>query len=270
MMLLTRKSLLPGAAALVLAGCASPTTHSTNSASAPVPYAPPLAKNNAASSNVADNHPVRVIWTNGDDGNRHIHVVAPDWYLPAMAEARLRREAEAACPGGVIGPILAFHAPEKEVTATVNCNARTVASQALSSPAIHAPAASGRSEIALHTAGGTFTVPVSINGAITLQFTIDSGAADVSIPADVVLTLMRTGTIDRGDFLGNRTYVMADGSTAPSPTFRIRSLRVGEREVRNVTGSIAPVKGGLLLGQSFLRQFGSWSIDNRRGVLVLE
>jgi predicted aspartyl protease len=134
---------------------------------------------------------------------------------------------------------------------------------------IPAPATSGRSEIALHGEGGAFTVPVSINGAITLQFTIDSGAADVSIPADVVMTLMRTGTIDRSDFLGNRTYVMADGSTAPSPTFRIRSLRVGNREVRNVTGSIAPVKGGLLLGQSFLRQFGSWSIDNRRGVLVL-
>ena len=33
---------------------------------------------------------------------------------------------------------------------------------------------------------------------------------------------------------------------------------------------IAPTKGGLLLGQSFLHQFGSWSIDNRRGVLVLD
>jgi predicted aspartyl protease len=132
------------------------------------------------------------------------------------------------------------------------------------------PIVSGRSEIALHNDGGTFTVPVSINGAITLDFTIDSGAADVSIPADVVMTLMRTGTIGRSDFLGNRTYILADGSTAPSPTFRIRSLRVGNHEVRNVTGSIAPVKGGLLLGQSFLRQFGSWSIDNRRGVLVLD
>jgi hypothetical protein len=128
----------------------------------------------------------------------------------------------------------------------------------------------GRSEITLHGEGGAFTVPVSINGAITLQFTIDSGAADVSIPADVVMTLIRTGTIDRSDFLGNRTYVMADGSTAPSPTFRIRSLRVGDREVRNVTGSIAPVKGGLLLGQSFLLKFSSWAIDNRRGVLVLD
>ncbi len=109
-----------------------------------------------------------------------------------------------------------------------------------------------------------------INNAIALDFAVDSGAADVSIPADVVMTLIRIGTIGRSDFLGSRTYVLADGSTVPSTIFRIRSLRVGNREVTNVTASIAPIKGGLLLGQSFLRQFGSWSIDNHRGVLVLE
>jgi predicted aspartyl protease len=100
---------------------------------------------------------------------------------------------------------------------------------------------------------------VSINGAITLEFMIDSGAGDVSIPTDVVMVLMRMGTINRSDFLGSRTYVLADGSTTPSPVFRIRSLRVADREIRNVTASVASVKGGLLLGQSFLRRFGSWS-----------
>jgi predicted aspartyl protease len=132
------------------------------------------------------------------------------------------------------------------------------------------PRPGGRPEIALHKNGGAFAVPVSINDAITLDFTIDSGADDVSIPADVVMTLMRTGTINRSDFLGSRTYVLADGSTSPSTIFRIRSLRVGNREVTNVTASMAPTKGGLLLGQSFLRRFGSWSIDNRRSVLVLD
>jgi predicted aspartyl protease len=128
----------------------------------------------------------------------------------------------------------------------------------------------GHSEIALQKDGGTFAVPVTINDALTLNFAVDSGATDVSIPADVVLTLMRSGTIDQGDFLGNRIYVLADGSTVPSPIFRIRALRVGDREVRNVVANIAPVNGALLLGQSFLSHFASWSIDNRRGVLVLE
>jgi hypothetical protein len=45
---------------------------------------------------------------------------------------------------------------------------------------------------------------------------------------------------------------------------------VGDHEATNVTASVAPVNGGLLLGQSFLRHFGSWSFDNGRGVLVLD
>jgi hypothetical protein len=43
-------------------------------------------------------------------------------------------------------------------------------------------------------------VPVLINDAITLDFVVDSGAADVSIPADVVSTLIRTKTIGPSDF----------------------------------------------------------------------
>jgi clan AA aspartic protease (TIGR02281 family) len=149
-------------------------------------------------------------------------------------------------------------------------NASDMPLQPATGSAAASPIMDGHSEIALHGAGGTYTVPVSINGAITLDFTLDTGASDVSIPADVVHTLIRTGTIEQNDLLGSQTYVQADGSTAPKLTFRIRSLRVGDREVRNVTGSIAPEKGVLLLGQSFLRKFGSWSIDNRRGVLVLD
>jgi clan AA aspartic protease (TIGR02281 family) len=117
--------------------------------------------------------------------------------------------------------------------------------------------------------GGTFTVPVTINGQLTLNFTVDSGASDVSIPADVVSTLVRTGTITDADFRGKQSYRMADGSTLPSQQFLIRSLKVGDKVLENVMGSIAPVAGSLLLGQSFLARFKSWSIDNQRQALIL-
>jgi hypothetical protein len=124
---------------------------------------------------------------------------------------------------------------------------------------------SGATLIPVKAQGGTYVVPVLINKAITLNFVIDSGAADVSIPADVVLTLVRSGTVLRSDFIGTKTYRLADGSTVPSTTFRIRSLTVGNNVViENVTGSIAPVRGDLLLGQSFLSRFKSWSIDNAK------
>lgn len=123
--------------------------------------------------------------------------------------------------------------------------------------------------ISVRSSGGTFLVPVTINGEITLNFTIDSGASDVTIPADVVSTLMRTGSLQSSDFLGEEKYRLADGSLIPSPTFIIRSLKVGDRLLKNVKGSVASVKGSLLLGQSFLNRFNSWSIDNKRQVLIL-
>jgi clan AA aspartic protease (TIGR02281 family) len=119
-------------------------------------------------------------------------------------------------------------------------------------------------------AGGVYVVPVLINGAIVLNFVVDSGAADVSIPADVVTTLMRAGTITQSDFIGTQTYTLADGSTTSSPTFRIRSLKVGDIVLQDVMGSVANREGDLLLGQSFLGRFKSWSIDNTKHALVLE
>jgi clan AA aspartic protease (TIGR02281 family) len=117
---------------------------------------------------------------------------------------------------------------------------------------------------------GVYAVPVLVNGAITLDFVVDSGAADVSIPADVVSTLMRTKTLQVSDFIGRQTYVLADGSKVPSQTFLIRSLKVGDRVIENVTASVASVNGSLLLGQSFLSRFKSWSIDNTKHALVFE
>jgi predicted aspartyl protease len=133
-----------------------------------------------------------------------------------------------------------------------------------------APRSAGVTYVPLASEGGTLLVPVTINEQITLKFVLDSGAADVSLPADVVLTLMRTGTLSADDFLGQQTYILADGSKAPSQTLNIRTLRVGDRILHNVKASIAPVQASLLLGQSFLSRFGSWSIDNRRQTLVLK
>jgi clan AA aspartic protease (TIGR02281 family) len=116
---------------------------------------------------------------------------------------------------------------------------------------------------------GTFVVPVVINDKITLNFTIDSGASDVSIPADVFSTLTRAGTVSQEDFLDEHLYELADGSKQTSQRFRIRSLRVGSLELRDVVASVAPAAGSLLLGQSFLSRLKSWSIDNQRQVLLI-
>jgi predicted aspartyl protease len=111
---------------------------------------------------------------------------------------------------------------------------------------------------------------VKINNTLTLDFLVDSGAASVTMPADVVVALIRLGTIAPGDFLGSEDYRLADGSSLASETFQIRSLKVGGIDLKGVTGSMAPIHGGLLLGQSFLSRFRSWSIDNSRQMLILD
>jgi clan AA aspartic protease (TIGR02281 family) len=123
--------------------------------------------------------------------------------------------------------------------------------------------------VALEDDGGTYRIPVLINGAMDVKFTIDSGASDVSIPADVVAKLVQSGTVTRADFIGRQTFELADGSTVPSAVFRIRSLKVGTLELQNVTASMSNANSEPLLGQSFLSRLSSWSIDNQHHALVL-
>ena len=124
-------------------------------------------------------------------------------------------------------------------------------------------------EIVLQRAGDLLVVPVTINNAITLKFLIDSGSSDVSIPSDVVKTLIRTGTLAERDFTGTQTYVLADGTKMPSRTFVIKTLKVGDIELKDVKANVASENGNLLLGQSFLGRFRTWAIDNTKQVLRL-
>ena len=116
---------------------------------------------------------------------------------------------------------------------------------------------------------GTYLVPILINDKITLKFTIDSGAADVSIPADVFSTLVRAETISKADMLDKRVYVLADGREHNAQRFRIRSLRLGNVELRDIVGSVAPAEGSLLLGQSFLEKFSYWGFDNQNHLMII-
>jgi len=131
-------------------------------------------------------------------------------------------------------------------------------------------ASNSGSRIVMVKDGGTYVVPVLINDVLSLKFTVDSGASDVTIPSDVVSTLIRMGAIVDDNFIGTQKYTLADGSIVTSRTFRIRSLKVGDRIIQNVLGSVAGPKGSLLLGQSFLEKFKSWSMDNTKHELVLE
>jgi clan AA aspartic protease (TIGR02281 family) len=115
-----------------------------------------------------------------------------------------------------------------------------------------------------------FLVLVEINGTLTADFMIDTGAGDVMVSTDVFSTLKHAGTIKDADIIGERTYTLANGSQHLGQAFMIRSLKVGDVVVKNVRGGVISSQSGpLLLGQSFLQRFKSWSIDNATHELLL-
>lgn len=125
-------------------------------------------------------------------------------------------------------------------------------------------------EVALQRRGGTYVVPVEINGQPAIDFHIDSGAADVSVPAYLFQQMKAAGSLRPEDMLGSETYTMANGASVKAETFRIRQLKVGSIELGDVRASVSQYAGPPLLGMSFLGRFSSWSVDNGRSVLILK
>jgi clan AA aspartic protease (TIGR02281 family) len=117
---------------------------------------------------------------------------------------------------------------------------------------------------------GTFGLLATINGTTRLTFTLDTGASDVTLPRSVATKLMVEGSLTEDDYIGIDTYRLANGNKERSPKYMLHSITVGNRTVTNVECSIGDDDHSLLLGQSFLNKFRSWSVDNQRGVLVLE
>lgn len=153
---------------------------------------------------------------------------------------------------------------EKNVTPNVNtASIGTVAPAPAAQPSIH--------EVPLvRDRHGTFTLLAMLNGTTTLAFTLDTGATNVTIPQSIAQELMRDGSLTVADYVGNAISILPDGTKRHDTLYRLRSVTIGGLTVTDVECSVGDEGSALLLGQSFLSKFGSWSVDNGRGVLVLK
>ena len=118
--------------------------------------------------------------------------------------------------------------------------------------------------------GGVFVLPGTVNGGTKTYFIVDSGAANVQIPEEVVEEMKRAGTLAASDFLGERRFVLADGRGLQQRVLRLRSLQIGERTMENVLAAVGATHSRALLGQSFLRRLNWWKIDNVKNAIELE
>jgi clan AA aspartic protease (TIGR02281 family) len=124
-------------------------------------------------------------------------------------------------------------------------------------------------KIKLTKKNGVFELPVKINGKIDVSFILDSGASDVHIPQNLFNKMIELGQIKKEDIIGKQTYSIADGSTVENVKFYIRKIEIGNFSAENVEASVGNDKSPLLLGQSFLQKFESYSIDIQSGFIEL-
>lgn len=91
---------------------------------------------------------------------------------------------------------------------------------------------SGADDGAVHRMGGVFVLPATINGGAKSYFIVDSGAANVQIPEEVAEEMKRNGTLTEADFLGQRRFILADGSGLQQRVFRLKTLQSATRRWR--------------------------------------
>jgi len=131
------------------------------------------------------------------------------------------------------------------------------------------PAAKGDVAVKLISDHGIMKAPVLLDGTLPLLMTVDSGDSVVTLPEGAVILLVHDKLVQKQDILGVGSVQLGDGSVVPAFGFRIKRLQIGGIVLHDVVGATSPGPGQLLLGQSFLSKFKSWSIDNGQSALVL-
>jgi hypothetical protein len=127
--------------------------------------------------------------------------------------------------------------------------------------------AAGRA-IPLTRDGSMYRVPVTLDGRLLRSFILDTGAGEVQVSTEVVRALFPRDSTPPV-YLPDGTYRLADGRVIRNRRILIPSLRVGDRELRDVAASIGGPDASLLLGQNVLSRLGTWTVDGRRAVLIV-
>lgn len=120
-------------------------------------------------------------------------------------------------------------------------------------------------EIPIQKEGSVYSTTIYINNS-SLDFILDSGAGECSISEDEYKKLVTQVNVQS---LEDGLYQLANGSVIKEKRFLLPKLMINGAEIDNIIFSVTPTGSSNLLGQSFLRKFKQWSIDNNSGKLIL-
>ena len=118
--------------------------------------------------------------------------------------------------------------------------------------------------------GGTFDVACQVNG-LALSMIFDTGASDVSISKVEADFMFKNNYISREDVRGKRYYQTADGGISEGTLITLKEVKIGDAVIRNVEASVSKSqKAPLLLGESVLQKFGTFTVDNINSKLIIK
>ncbi len=124
-------------------------------------------------------------------------------------------------------------------------------------------------KLAITEKDGVKTVPASTNGKAQLQWTWDMRSSKSSVPAAIVEEWMKTGVINKGDFLEGEKMKGPGGTKFPSNKIKI-NISFGDYEITNVTVFIDEKVDALpILSKSVFRTFDPSGMKEEGGVLYL-
>lgn len=118
--------------------------------------------------------------------------------------------------------------------------------------------------------GGTFNVDCSVNG-LALNLIFDTGASDVSISKVEADFMLKNNYLSKDDIKGKQYYQTADGGISEGTVITLKEVRIGDAVLHNVDASVVKSqKAPLLLGESVLQKFGTFTVDNINSKLIIK
>lgn len=116
---------------------------------------------------------------------------------------------------------------------------------------------------------GEIYIPSILNG-FNLIFTLnqtDRNTAAISL--EQALRLMRDGAVNRNDFEGDATRILAGGTIADRAVLNVRELSIGNRTLSNIKVTVLHRQTDpLMIGENVLRQAGEFTIDKEKRQIV--
>ncbi len=105
---------------------------------------------------------------------------------------------------------------------------------------------------------------------ITTDFIFDTKEKEAFISPVLTLKLLKDGVIDKTSFDGDPTKILGDGTVAEKAVLTLKEVRIGKNTVKDIKVTVNKKVQSLLFGDSLLKKFGKYSIDDTTNEIIFE